>query len=1264
MPRSAAPLAIALIFMGLFTLSCGDELALDGAGGEAAAGIVNSDCQAGERRACKIDLATVAGTSQCYAGEQSCFGGTWGSCDPVIPTKARAGVGESEDVENVDEWDDEEKADEHDSSEEGDEEVDEDGGAFMPLALSLPADCVTNPCDPGCQVYNEVPGSPETTECETDPTINWSVGSPASYSAAVKAAAFLTPCTQASDCDSDSICLNPGSLNCAHSKCAIGEGLTAGCDDPAVGVDGCVTKICDKLSGCCGAGGNPTKCSHSPLVIGKGIPDPNAPNGDPTKSKMCDYVPPNSSHIYDMCRWTVDDAIVAALPPATWQTNSGAAHQAVKDLFGTAGCGLQPEKWQCTCSEFKYKKQNNVWRWTCKEGNTPFKTCCAAGNGKWNGTCVVEYARRAGVPVPPQYGGTCAHDPCTIGLKLNDNCDADVSAVCAEDPRCCKGTKNSWDSLCVALYEEHWGQKCPGVWGKDCIAEVEATCGAQCNETTGSCAHNLCYTGEPFLDAQYCDVVEDSAVATAEEKAESCVKKVCDARPSCCTQVADGGYWDSTCVATAVALCGEDCDTVGTCVANATGAVAGDACDTYVPATNECVQCETYDLTIGVPCAKTIPVCNRGNEEAPAGLVVTHAALNGAGPIACPATVETIAPGDCLSVLCATLPATDRLLTVPAGDECRTDNNTGYYTPGIVCGPPACSGIPSTTTLKPVSLHFALDRSPQMHGHSKFDNMGLALNDFLMESDSNGLRVSARFFPDLKSGPIVANDEKYGCRNGTVNTNQCDSSSCQVPHLAPGTIVAGANDPQKVKLARYFNNNDAYDKDNKPKKAWNKSFFPMLEGAILAAKARQAQAAGEKQAVVFLLSGFGNGCGSFSVDVVALLKDAKLANIDVYILGYYSTSSSREKILVKEMNAAAGSGLFMIQRLNVSETREHLRAKTLEFLQGVRKRVLSCALDLPQGGFDPELVELIFDKTVGPDVEFVRVSDISECPATGLPWTYYFDDPENPRQAMMCPKSCIDLRTHANEGVVKVEAPCHQECVERTYTEPYTATCGSGKSPRWTFFTYNGSMPLDSKVTITAQVGQSAGTLEPKVYELGIAAAEDYAAVEAAKLASETAAAAVVTTKAAYEAAYAAWGEAEAAAADAAIDKGCGVDQVALAAAQAAAAAAKVTRDAAKVVWDQAVATAAAAAANYATVLEAQTNLESCTMTGPKQCPAAPATCTMCPINLETKLKDGTTKKNRSPYMEVSFKFTPSTDKQGAPSMDDWQVWYTCVDDE
>lgn len=67
--------------------------------------------------------------------------------------------------------------------------------------------------------------------------------------------------------------------------------------------------------------------------------------------------------------------------------------------------------------------------------------CC---NVEWDQQCVDEALVESACT--NECAGGCAHDECSEGAALADDCSQCATDVCNDDPYCCT---NLWDSYCV-----------------------------------------------------------------------------------------------------------------------------------------------------------------------------------------------------------------------------------------------------------------------------------------------------------------------------------------------------------------------------------------------------------------------------------------------------------------------------------------------------------------------------------------------------------------------------------------------------------------------------------------------------------------------------------------------------------------------------------------------------------------------------------------------------------------------------------------------
>src|SRR5690606_12672740 len=127
--------------------------------------------------------------------------------------------------------------------------------------------------------------------------------------------------------------------------------------------------------------------------------------------------------------------------------------------------------------------------------------------------------------------------------------------------------------------------------------------------------------------------------------------------------------WTEECVDLAQSVCDVACSSNDE---DATAAV----CVPWYPGETE-ASCAGIDLAVGVPCEQSIPVCNHGNTEAPAGIRLVHFPANSQQYPSCEPnlnhpnmaecfTQEPIAPGKCINVTgCPSLTGNREIMVNP-----------------------------------------------------------------------------------------------------------------------------------------------------------------------------------------------------------------------------------------------------------------------------------------------------------------------------------------------------------------------------------------------------------------------------------------------------------------------------------------------------------------------------------------------------------------------------------------------------------------------
>lgn len=206
-------------------------------------------CNTGEVRACSIKLDAREGIIACYRGTQECKNNAWSDCLNGQTLSLR----DPRDLQasTSPRW----------------------------YALSTPSTCQANPCDPRCQVYDEVPTEPIQSETRINP-FNWVTGSIGGLPGGLASKGFNEPCSTAADCQFDTYCEAPTKGSCSHGLCVTGAALVDGCTD-------CTKAVCAADPSCCAQADPVSTCSHDPCATGARL----VTGCHPCVTKICEAKP-------------------------------------------------------------------------------------------------------------------------------------------------------------------------------------------------------------------------------------------------------------------------------------------------------------------------------------------------------------------------------------------------------------------------------------------------------------------------------------------------------------------------------------------------------------------------------------------------------------------------------------------------------------------------------------------------------------------------------------------------------------------------------------------------------------------------------------------------------------------------------------------------------------------------------------------------------------------------------------------------------------
>ncbi|WP_438030991.1 vWA domain-containing protein [Sorangium sp. So ce233] len=693
----------------------------------------------------------------------------------------------------------------------------------------------------------------------------------------------------------------------------------------------------------------------------------------------------------------------------------------------------------------------------------------------------------------------CGHDACQPyngpATNMTPTCgDPCIASICAARPQCCEitcetdadcvtlvaadsfcidpgicsvpaggcpagtisdsitgGCTGVWNATCVGLVPAQCGKTCPTTtptWGASCVALAEELCGADCEAApTATCAHDECYAGPP-LNATQCG---------------ACVSTVCASMSSCCT-----AEWTDQCVELAKSLCGATCPQQG-------------VCRSYAPnETNP--TCPGVDLTLGVPCGGTIPVCNRGNTPAPAGIEI-HRYPAGAGQlpssapgrianacdptggtVAC-TTAQPIAPGECISVAgCTGLTDGMELIVNPNDQvaECQCANNGSIYQ-SAMCESPGCIATASVSLIRPVTLFVALDRSTSMRSPSsaRWTPATDALKAFFRDPASAGLGVAFRFWPH--NNPGWCNDGPCpgpgggGCALPLVPFDGSPANRLMEESAAMG-------DQQELKLDQAFINFNTPNGDT--------PMYPALDGATTWAINYKNAHPEEEVAVVLVTDGIPSHCNTVPNDIGELARRAfQNYGVRVHAVGFGNSNSE-----IINLIAAQGGG----QAYNLL-TGSALQGGLLNALVSIRGQALPCDVTVPLAGVaDPASVSVVHVSGTGAETTLTRRAGAGDCASGG----WYFADATN-TSVKLCPTTCSSIRENPG-GKVRAIVPCETTSLTPITTawERYHGVCPPGTKTQWGYLRYRTTTPGDSSVEFrmrtadnTADLGSAAEAL-------------------------------------------------------------------------------------------------------------------------------------------------------------------------------------------
>jgi hypothetical protein len=187
--------------------------------------------------------------------------------------------------------------------------------------------------------------------------------------------------------------------------------------------------------------------------------------------------------------------------------------------------------------------------------------------------------------------------------------------------------------------------------------------------------------------------------------------------------------------------------------------------------------------------------------------------------------------------------------------------------------------------------------------------------------------------------------------------------------------------------------------------------YPAMVGAIQHARAWQNGHPDRKVVVLLATDGEPADCNSTVQNVSQAAADGLLGSpsIPTYVVGMGLPLTTLNDIA----RAGGTSQAFLVD--------PNSRQVLAQALQAIRGAALPCDYVLPNGGnVEPNKVNVDFTPLGGVPTRLPNVGDASRCSASG---GWYYDEPQAPRRAILCPDSCSSSNASSG-GQVDVILGC------------------------------------------------------------------------------------------------------------------------------------------------------------------------------------------------------------------------------------------------
>lgn len=301
-----------------------------------------------------------------------------------------------------------------------------------------------------------------------------------------------------------------------------------------------------------------------------------------------------------------------------------------------------------------------------------------------------------------------------------------------------------------------------------------------------------------------------------------------------------------------------------------------------------------------------------------------------------------------------------------------------------------CASTSAAAQLKDLDIAILLDRSGSMSG-TQWNGSVAALTNFVQSPNSVGVNAGITFFP-FASAPS----------NDACNPDWYDELTVDI-----GPIGQGEANAQMIV--------DAMNGENPT--GGNTPTYGALQGVLTHATAYQDLNLDHKVIVVFASDGEPNSCPGNQDDIpeIAMLAASALNynGVETYVVAISGANVAN----LNQIAVAGGTTAAFDVTADISLFEQKM--------EEIRAAALACEFvipDPPEGEeLDPGLVNVEYTPSDGSGaVTIPGVAGAGDCGA-GPGW--YYDNPQNPTQILLCPGSC-NLVQADGEADVKVIFGC------------------------------------------------------------------------------------------------------------------------------------------------------------------------------------------------------------------------------------------------